>query len=253
MKKDAENRMQKNSNKTVLITGATSGIGREVTIRFAREGWDILCHYFSSENEAEELKKKVAKMGIDCHLYNADFSSRKQILNLIDKLKRFNITSLVNNAGSYTVSKNFSDLTIGDITNTFMVNTFAPMLLSAHIFIQMKKNRFGRIVNISSIAAKYGGASHSMHYGCSKLALEGVTKTLAREGACHNVLVNTIRPGVIDTEFHKKFPKNMEKRISLIPLKKMGSPCDIADMAYYLGSEKNNFITNEILTVSGGE
>ena len=92
-----------------------------------------------------------------------------------------------------------------------------------------------------------------MHYGCSKLALEGMTKTLAREGAEYNVLVNTIRPGVIDTEFHKKFSKDMLKRISMVPMKKTGRPEDVADLVFYLGSNKNNYITNEIVTISGGE
>ena len=118
---------------------------------------------------------------------------------------------------------------------------------------EMKERAFGRIVNISSIAAKYGSSSSSMHYGCSKLALEGISKTLAREGAKDNVLVNTVRPGVIDTEFHKKFPKNMEKRISMIPAQRIGKPSEVADIVYYLGSEANTFITNETITVAGGE
>jgi NAD(P)-dependent dehydrogenase (short-subunit alcohol dehydrogenase family) len=134
-----------------------------------------------------------------------------------------------------------------------MVNTFAPILLTANIFMRMKEKSFGRIINISSIAAKYGGSGYSMHYGCSKLALEGLTKTLSREGAEYNVLVNTIRPGVIDTEFHKKYPKDMEKRIAMIPLKRMGTPKDVADMVYYLGSDENKFITNETIAISGGE
>lgn len=245
--------MEKNSRKNVLVTGATSDIGREIAICFAKAGWNILCHYFSSEIKARDLKKRIIDLGADCYLLKADLSSKIQLTNLIHKLKRFNISALINNAGSYVVNKDFSRLTLEDIANTFMINTFAPMLLSAHMFMQMKKKRFGRIVNISSIAAKYGGSSHSLHYGCSKRALEGVTKTLAKAGARYHVLVNTIRPGVIDTDFHKKFPKDMKKRIALIPLKKMGHPQDIADMAYYLGSEKNNFITNEIITIAGGE
>jgi NAD(P)-dependent dehydrogenase (short-subunit alcohol dehydrogenase family) len=80
-----------------------------------------------------------------------------------------------------------------------------------------------------------------------------MSKTLAKEGTKYNILVNTIRPGVIETDFHKKFPKDMKRRIGQIPLKKMGQPDDIADIAYYLGSEKNSFITNEIITISGGE
>lgn len=241
------------SNRTVLITGATSGIGSEIAIRFAKEGWNILCHYFSSEEKAKQLKRIIERTGVSCHLFKANFSSKNELQKFINKLKKFRIDSLINNAGTYIAARHFNKLTIADITNTFMVNTFAPMLLAANIFMGMKKRGFGRIVNISSIAAKYGGSSHSMHYGCSKLALEGLTKTLAREGAKRNVLINTIRPGVIDTEFHKKFPKDMKKRIALIPLKRMGTPKDIAEVAYYIGSDRNNFITNEIITISGGE
>lgn len=243
----------RSTNRTVLITGATSGIGKEVSVRFAKEGWDVLCHFFSSLEKAKELKKTIERCGVKCHLFKANLSLGSQIQSFIDKLTKFRIDCLINNAGSYIVSKHFGELTLNDVTATFMVNTFAPVLLTANIFMRMKEKRFGRIVNISSIAAKYGGSGYSMHYGCSKLALEGLTKTLSREGAEYNVLVNTIRPGVIDTEFHKKYPKDMGKRIAMIPLKRMGAPKDVADMVYYLGSDENKFITNETITISGGE
>lgn len=248
-----EQKDYKNNNKTVLITGATSGIGRAIAIRFAENGWNILCHYHFLKEKAIELKMTIDNYGVTCYLLKADFSSKSQIHNLNNKLKDFHIESLINNAGTYAVNKHFSELTIEDITNTFMVNIFAPILLTTSIFMRMKEKQFGRIVSVSSIAAKYGGSSYSLHYGCSKRSLEGLTKTLAKEGAEYNILVNTIRPGVINTEFHKKFPKDMSKRIAMIPMKKMGTVEDVADMAYYLGSDMNKFITNEIVTVAGGE
>ncbi|KKK94832.1 hypothetical protein LCGC14_2678880 [marine sediment metagenome] len=134
-----------------------------------------------------------------------------------------------------------------------MINVFAAISISKSVFEKMKDNKFGRIVNISSIGAKYGSSIASVPYACSKLALEGITKTFAREGAEYNILVNTIRPGVVDTEFHKKVFKNLKERISLIPLKKMINIKEIVEMIYYLGSEKNNFITNDIITIAGGE
>lgn len=248
------NRMvKKKTGETVLISGATGGIGREIASRFAEEGWNVICHYFSSDEKAEELKKLIEGCNVKCSLIKADFLKKADVEELIGKLSGYNIDSLINNAGTNIISKHFSELTFNDIAGTFAVNAFAPMLLTANIFIKMKDRRFGRIVNISSIAAKYGGSSYSMHYGSSKCALEGMAKTLAKEGAEHDVLVNTIRPGVIDTDFHKKFPKDMTKRIGMIPAKRMGIPKDIADMVYYLGSEKNNFITNEVITIAGGE
>lgn len=243
----------KKLNKTVLITGATSGIGREIALRFAKEEWDILCHHFSSKLEGNQLMQEIKKYDVNCRIFQIDLSSQNQLMRFVNEIKKIDIASVINNAGTYTVKKYFTKLTISDIKKTFMVNTFAPILITAAVFSYMKKRHFGRIVNISSIAAKYGGSAYSLHYGSSKCALEGVAKTLAKEGARYNILVNTIRPGVIDTEFHKKFPKDMKKRIAIIPLKKIGRPEDIAEIAYYLGSEKNNFITNEIIAISGGE
>ena len=244
----------KSSCRMVLITGVTSGIGREIAIRFGSEGWDIIGHYCASNKSALTLKNELAKKyKINVFLHKADFSTHKDILKFVKEMEKYDISALINNAGTYISQVHFESLGISDIEKTFAVNCFAPMLITGRIFRNMKKKHFGRIVNISSIAAKYGGSACSMHYGCSKSAMEGITKTLAREGAALNILVNTIRPGVIDTDFHKKFPKDMTKRVRMIPVQRMGSPGDIAEMAYHLGSEKNNFITNETIAIAGGE
>lgn len=243
----------KKTRRTVLITGVTGGIGSAAALRFAKAGWKVLAHYHSSEAEAKSIKGSVVRLGGSCEIMGSDLSSRPQLEKFVKRCRALDIDALVNCAGTYSISKHFSDLAAEDLVRTFMVNTFAPFLLSSAVFDRMVKKRFGRIVNISSIAAKYGGSAYSMHYGCSKLALEGITRTLAREGAASNILVNTVRPGVIDTSFHKKFPKDMTKRVAMIPLKKMGKPEDVAEMVYYLGSDKNNFITNETITVAGGE
>lgn len=239
-------------NRTVLITGITGGIGSNSAMLFAEKGWNIVGQYCSSEEKADALAGLMKKYNVSLKLIRADFTLETDIHTFLSKLN-MPIDSLINDAGSYHVMKHFSELTLNELNCAFMINTFTPILLTSKLFLNMQNKRFGRIVNISSIASKYGGSSHSMHYGCAKRALEGITKTLAREGAEYNVLVNTIRPGVIDTEAHEKFKKNMEARVSLIPMKKKGTPEDIAKMAYYLGSEENNFITSEIITIAGGE
>lgn len=239
--------------KTVLITGITGDIGSAIALQFAGEGWNILGQYHSSKEKAQELKAAIEGRGVKCSLLKADFLSKTELAKFVNQLKKYEIHSLINNAGSIVAKKHFEELTLGHLTDTFTVNTFVPVLIATSLFAQMRKRKFGRVVNISSIAAKYGGSSYSMHYSCSKRALEGLTKTLAREGARDNVLVNTIRPGVIDTQLHKKFPKDMKKRISLIPMQRMGKPEDIAKMAFYLASDQNQFITNETIAIAGGE
>jgi len=238
-------------NKTVLITGSTSGIGRKIVEIFGINKWNLICHYNSVNKNYEDLKKFLEEKGYWHDFIKADFSSIIGINDFINRLKEYNIDSLINNAGTYWKNISLSDINFDDMNNVFMVNFFAPSLISTKIFKLMTEKEYGRIVNISSIAAKYG--SNNLPYGCSKLALEGITKTLARNGSKHNVLVNTIRPGFIDTDFHKKFPKDMKKRISIIPLNKIGKPEDIAKIVYLLGSDENSFITNEITTIAGGE
>lgn len=246
--------MNNNSDrKKVMITGVTSGIGSAIALAFAKNNWDIVGHFNSVGDKVDNLKKELDQYPVELELLKADLLSQKEIRGLIDRLEEYKIDALVNNAGTCVVTRHFSELSADEINCSFMVNAVAPMLLSSSLFMKMKERGFGRIVNVSSIAAKYGGSSHSMHYGCAKMAQEGITKTLAREGAGFDVLVNTVRPGVIDTDFHKKFPKDMKKRIDMIPMKKIGTPEDVAGMAYYLGSDKNKFITNEIITIAGGE
>jgi 3-oxoacyl-[acyl-carrier protein] reductase len=243
--------------KTVLVTGASGGIGGAVALAFAQGGWNVVCHYFSSAQKMRALEKSLKDKNSDTKLtvLKADFGSEKQVNGFIRKIEALEIHAVINNAGSYVAQKHFSELEIADMKSTFLVNTFVPMLVCGRLFKKMKEKGFGRVVNISSIAAKYGGSAYSLHYGCSKRALEGITRTLAREGAAYNVLVNTVRPGVIDTDFHGKFPKDKDtaKRVEMIPAKRMGGAQEVAELVYYLGSEKNTFITGQSVAVSGGE
>ena len=116
----------------------------------------------------------------------------------------------------------------------------------------MKKRKHGHIINISSIGAKYGSNINNIFYGVSKRGIESATKTLAREGAKHNILVNTIRPGVTNTDFINKLGKDIKKRIELIPLNRAMEPVELAKFIFYMCTQ-NTFITNEIITIAGGE
>jgi len=237
----------------LMVTGGATGIGLAILWRFVHEGWDVLCHYYSNKEQAIQVQDEVQGHGVGCDLIHADLSTEDGIKSLVESVRNRSVDVLVNNAGAYMVQKHFSEISLAELSNSFLLNLAAPFALSSALFPAMCCRGFGRIVNISSIAARYGGSAFSMHYGCLKRGLEGVTRTLAREGASQGVLVNTIRPGIIDTSFHKKYPKDMKARLKLIPAKRMGNAKDVAELAYYLGSEVNIYITGQTVAVSGGE
>ena len=237
----------------LLVTGGATGIGLAILRRFAQEGWNVLCHYHSNEETARKIQDEILSLGLKCDLFQADLSTEEGIRGLVTSFQNRAVDTLVNNAGAYIVQKHFAEMSLTDLSRSFLVNLAAPFLLSSAFFPAMCARGFGRIVNISSIAAKYGGSPFSMHYGCFKRGLEGTTRTLAREGASQGVLVNTVRPGMIDTSFHQKYPKDLDARLSLIPVKRMGTANDVAELVFYLGSEVNSYITGQTVAVSGGE
>jgi 3-oxoacyl-[acyl-carrier protein] reductase len=161
---------------------------------------------------------------------------------------------LVNNAGAVVGPKDILDLDKESWNKTFLLNAQAPFFLAQSAFKHMKDQGGGKIINISSISAKYGGSGQTLHYGAAKSALETVTLGLAKAGATHNILVNTVRGGFIDTSMHKKLGRNnIEKRIEMIPLRRAGGPEDMARMVLFLASEAGDFITGETFTVAGGD
>ncbi len=238
-------------NKNVLVTGSSSGIGVSIAESFAKEGANMGIHYWINKEGAEDLADKLAKL-TKVKIYQQDLGSDE--LDLVHKfVKDFgSIDVLVNNAGMID-SKSFLDMTVQDYDKIFKVNSRAPFILAKDAFNYMKKNGFGRIINISSVAVKYGrGRNNSIQYAATKATLDVLTKGLSVMGAENNILVNSISPGIIMTKFHRN-RADIKKRIGLIPLKRAGNVEDIANMAVYLASDKGRFITGEIITISGGE
>ena len=237
--------------KNVLITGASSGIGATIAESFAKLGSNIGIHYASNEKGAQALKKKLEKFTA-IKLYKKNFNDSS--INLINQfIKDFgSIDVLINNAGTMSPVSIF-DLDSHEFNRVFDVNTRAPFLLAKDAFVHMKEQKFGRIINISSFVINYGmGRNNSIQYAASKASIETLTKGLARLGAEHNILVNAIRPGVIMTPMQEN-RKDLDERIKLIPVKRMGKPQDIAEMCVHLCSNKGNFITGEVISIAGGE
>lgn len=239
------------SDKVVLVTGASGGIGRAVARLCHDEGACVALHYRSGAAQARALARGLSDRA---EAFRADFARPGEPRRLIGAvLRRFGrLDLLVNNAGAVVGDADFLDMSEKDWEKTLRVNLQAPFFLAREAFRAMKA-RGGRIVNVSSIAVKFGGSQRSVHYAAAKAGLEATTASLARFGAPHGVLVNTVRPGVIDTPFHGKFRKDMVARVAKIPLKRMGRPEEVARMVAFLAGPGGDFITGQTLSVTGGE
>jgi NAD(P)-dependent dehydrogenase (short-subunit alcohol dehydrogenase family) len=238
------------SFKTILITGANGGIGFATTKLFLQKGYSVFAHYFRSNDRLKTLNSK------NLEIFRSDLSqpgnAKKIFSRCLEKYKKLDV--LFNNAGTLSVSKNIESIEQKDFDYVLNVNLKASFILSQLALKHMKKNKRGRIINISSIGVKYGGNPVSAHYTISKAAVEAMTKLFAKAGAPDNVLVNAVRVGLTDTDFLNLNPtKDILKRIDLIPLKRLADPNEIAASVYFLASEESSYISGSILTVAGGE
>lgn len=238
---------------TVLVTGASGDIGSATALAFASGGWNVLCHCNTGCERMGPLLERIRALGGETWQVQADLTSQDDVERLARTARERGVLSLVNNAGGYASETPVEELSLDELTRSMTINFTGPCLLATKIFPSMCERGWGRIVNISSIAAKFGGSRHSMPYGCAKRALEGCTRTLARLGAPKGILVNSIRPGFIETRAHDGTNKDLEARIGLVPLGRAGTDTEVARVAHFLASELNTYITNETITVAGGE
>lgn len=245
-------------NKRVLVTGASSGIGAAIAKHLAGFGACVGIHYRQNKKGALKVLDDIRRTSGKAQLFEGDLLEENIRHNLVDSFVQAfgGIDGLVNNAGGIYQYGHFSSIDEPSWDNTFALNVKAPFILTRAAFKYMKENGWGRIINITTVGAKYVGPN-SMHYTSSKAALDTLTLGFAREGAKYNVLVNSIRCGVIDTPMRTKIDGYNEslfrKRASLIPLKRLGTPADIAGLATFLMSECGDFITGEIFSVAGGD
>lgn len=242
--------------KVVLITGASSGIGCAAAKLLGSRGAQVAIHYHSNRQGAEEAAEQIRAEGGDCALFSADVSDRDQVNRMASEvLERFGaIHVLVNNAGAGIQPSRFMELQEELWDKTYAVNVKSVLFCSQAVLRDMLPRGEGKIINISSGAARFGGAGESVHYASAKGAVNTLTIGMAREFADQGILVNAVAPGVIDTAWHEKFSsgERLQQFLPTVPLKRAGSPQDVAEMIAFLASDSANYITGEIFNVSGG-
>ena len=239
--------------KTVLITGASRGIGREIAIKFASEGYNVILNYNNSEAKAKSLAKQIEKMGVKCLMFKADVSVEHEVKLMVDwALMEFGcIDVLVNNAG-VSLSKLFQLTTTDEVARVFGVNTFGVINCSKAVVPSMVSEKSGKIINISSIWGKVGASMETI-YSASKGAVISFTMALAKELAPSNISVNCVCPGVIETDMLLEYSEDDKRELKeQTPLNRLGTPQDVANAVYFLASDNATFITGQVITVDGG-
>ena len=237
----------KENNHKILVLGASSDIGIKVVDLFLKNKWSVDAHYFRNKSQLSKIESSKLKL-INENFNN--FNIDKD--NLFSKKFSNNYSSIVNLIG-YIDNKSFESTSLKNTLDSIKINSLIPFFIFRKYLKKMKNNNFGRLLNASSIGVKYGGGKNTFNYSLSKHLLEFFPSSY-KELAKFNILINTLRVGLTDTKIHTKInKKNIKKRISLVPIKRMATPHEIAKMIYYLSSNENTYITNEVIAISGGE
>ena len=240
-------------NKTVLVTGGSRGIGKEIALKFAKQGYDVIINYVSDKTDTEELKKELEANGGKALIVKADVTNPEQIENLVKTaIETFGkIDILVNNAG-ITKDNLLMRMSEEEFDKVIEVNLKGTYLMTKAVTKYMMKKRQGSIINLSSVVGVTGNAGQC-NYAASKAGIIGFTKSVAKELASRNIRANAIAPGFIETDMTDVLSDEIKETIqNQIPLKRMGNAKEVAELAYFLGSEQSSYITGQVIHVDGG-
>jgi len=239
--------------RVAIVTGGSRGIGKAISLELARRGAAVLVNYKSSEQAAEEVVNQIQSEGGQAQLFQADVSDFKEAQSLVKAATdTFNgLDILVNNAGITrdTLIMMMSEADWDHVLTTNLKSTFNCSKAAVR---HMMRKRYGRIVNITSVAGQMGNAGQT-NYSASKAGQIGFTKALAREVAARNITVNAIAAGYIETDIWAGVPEEARQAaLSIIPLGRKGEPEEIAFAVAFLASDQAAYITGQILGVDGG-
>ena len=240
-------------NKIALITGGTRGIGKQIALTFAKEGYNIALNYRTENEDLKNTKKEIEENNVKCFTFQGDVTNFKDCEQFVKQIvEEFgNIDVLVNNAGITrdTLLMRMKEEDFKQVIDTNLIGTFN---VTKNVISYMMKARSGRIINISSVVGISGNAGQT-NYSASKAGIIGFTKSLAKEVASRNITVNAVAPGFIETQMTDVLKEDIKEEIAKkIPLKRMGTPQDVANVVKFLASSDSSYITGQVIHIDGG-
>ena len=239
--------------KCALITGATRGIGKQIAITLAKQGYNIALNYRKENEELENTKKEIEEIGVQVLAVKGDVANFEECENFVKQvIERFGqIDVLVNNAG-ITKDMLLMRMKKEDFEQVIDTNLVGTFNVTKNVVPYMMKARSGRIINISSVVGISGNAGQT-NYSASKAGIIGFSKSLAKEIASRNILVNAVAPGFIETNMTDVLKDDVKQEIAKnIPLKRMGTAHDVANVVKFLASDDSSYITGQVINVDGG-
>ena len=240
-------------DKCALITGATRGIGKQIAITLAKQGYNIALNYRKENEELENTKIEIENIGVQILAVKGDVANFEDCENFVKQvIERFGqIDVLVNNAG-ITKDMLLMRMKKEDFEQVIDTNLVGTFNVTKNVVPYMMKARSGRIINISSVVGISGNAGQT-NYSASKAGIIGFTKSLAKEIASRNILVNAVAPGFIETNMTDVLKDDVKQEIAKnIPLKRMGTTQDVANVVKFLVSDDSSYITGQVINVDGG-
>ena len=240
-------------NKVAFITGATRGIGKQIAITFAKEGYDIAINYRKENEELENAKREIEENNIKCLTVQGDVSNfedgERCVNEIIEEYGKIDV--LVNNAG-ITKDTLLMRMKKEDFESVIDINLVGTFNVTKNVISHMMKARSGRIINISSVVGVSGNAGQT-NYSASKAGIIGFTKSLAKEVGSRGILVNAVAPGFIETQMTDVLKDEIKEEIAKsIPVKRMGVAQDVANVVKFLASDDSSYITGQVINVDGG-